>query len=48
MIPALWIAGAAGLVGAGLAAFSAAAARKAENAVPPAGSFIDVNGDRLH
>ena len=48
MIPALWVAGAAGLVGAGLAAFSAAAARKAENAVPPAGSFIDVNGDRLH
>jgi pimeloyl-ACP methyl ester carboxylesterase len=48
MIPALWIAGAAGLVGGGLAAFSAAAARKAEAAVPPIGEFIDVNGERIH
>jgi pimeloyl-ACP methyl ester carboxylesterase len=48
MIPALWIAGAAGLVGGGLAVFSAAAARKAEAAVPPAGTFIEVNGDRVH
>jgi pimeloyl-ACP methyl ester carboxylesterase len=48
MIPALWIAGAAGLVGGGLAAFSAAAARKAEAAVPPAGTFIEVNGDHVH
>lgn len=48
MIPLLWIAGAAGVVGAGLAAFSAATARKAEAAIPPAGSFIDVNGDRIH
>jgi len=41
-------AGGAGLVGAGLAAFSAAVARKAEAAVPPDGAFIEVAGNRLH
>jgi pimeloyl-ACP methyl ester carboxylesterase len=48
MIPFLLAAGAAGAIGGGLAAFSAAAARKAEAAVPPIGKFIEVNGDRIH
>ena len=42
-----WWAG-AGAVAAGLAGFSAYAARKAEKMVPAEGQFIDVPGARLH
>jgi len=48
MGPLAVAAGAAGLIGGGLAAFSAAAARKAEAAVPPDGEFMEVAGNRLH
>ncbi len=48
--PSPWagMAVAAGAVGAGLAAWSAIAARGAEAMVPAEGSFIDVDGARLH
>jgi pimeloyl-ACP methyl ester carboxylesterase len=48
MGPLIIAAGAAGLIGGGLAAFSAAAARKAEAAVPPDGRFMEIGGNRLH
>lgn len=40
--------GIAAVAGAGLASWSAYAARKAEELVPPDGQFIDVPGARLH
>lgn len=44
----LTAAGLAGLLGGGLALYSALAARAAEKAVPPDGDFLDVPGARLH
>ncbi len=43
-----WGAGAAGAVAAGAAAFNAVRARRAEEANPPLGSFVEVDGVRLH
>jgi len=52
MIAAAWIIGAAllllGLTAAGLALFSARTARQVEQAVPPLGRFIEVDGVRIH
>jgi pimeloyl-ACP methyl ester carboxylesterase len=52
MIAAAWIIGAAllllGLTAAGLALFSARTARQVEQAVPPLGRFIEVDGARIH
>jgi pimeloyl-ACP methyl ester carboxylesterase len=47
MIPIL-IAGAAAATAAGVAVFTRATRRKAEAAVPPDGSFLDVDGNRIH
>lgn len=47
MIPAL-IGGGAALVGGGLAAFSAATARKIEAAVPMDGDIVQIGRDRIH
>lgn len=44
----MWGAGAAGAAAVGAAAFNAVRARRAEEANPPAGSFIEVDGVRLH
>ncbi len=43
-----WGAGAAGAAAAGAAAYNALRTRRAEEANPPAGSFIEVDGVRLH
>ena len=43
-----WGAGAAGATAVGAAAFNAVRARRAEEANPPAGSFIEIDGVRLH
>jgi pimeloyl-ACP methyl ester carboxylesterase len=43
-----WGAGAAGAAAAGAAALNAVRARRAEKANPPIGSFIEVDGVRLH
>ncbi|HEX9948059.1 MAG TPA: alpha/beta hydrolase [Allosphingosinicella sp.] len=43
-----WGAGAAGAAAVGAAAFNALRARRAEEANPPVGSFIEVDGVRLH
>jgi pimeloyl-ACP methyl ester carboxylesterase len=43
-----WGIGAAGAAAIGAAAFNSARARRAEEANPPAGSFIEVDGVRLH
>jgi pimeloyl-ACP methyl ester carboxylesterase len=43
-----WGAGAAGAAAVGAAAFNAARARRAEDSNPPIGSFIEVDGVRLH
>ena len=40
--------GALGVVGGGLALFSAAMARQVEAAVPPQGRFLEVDGNRIH
>jgi pimeloyl-ACP methyl ester carboxylesterase len=52
MIAAAWVIGAAllllGLTAAGLALFSARTARQVEQAVPPLGRFIEVDGARIH
>ena len=52
MIAAAWIIGAVllllGLTAAGLALFSARTARQVEQAVPPLGRFIEVDGARIH
>ncbi len=42
------LAGAAGLAGGGLAAFSKMTARKVEAAVPPDGQFVEVGGNCIH
>jgi pimeloyl-ACP methyl ester carboxylesterase len=43
-----WGAGAAGAAAAGAAAFNALRARRAEEANPPSGSFVEAEGVRLH
>jgi pimeloyl-ACP methyl ester carboxylesterase len=43
-----WGAGAAGAAAVGAAAFNAVRARRAEQANPPVGSFVEVDGVRLH
>lgn len=43
-----WGAGAAGAAAVGAAAFNVVRARRAEEANPPAGSFVEVEGVRLH
>lgn len=43
-----WGVGAAGVAAAGAAAFNAVRARRAEEANPPVGSFVEVDGVRLH
>jgi pimeloyl-ACP methyl ester carboxylesterase len=43
-----WGAGAAGAAAVGAAAFNAVRARRAEEANPPAGSFIEIDGVGLH
>lgn len=43
-----WGAGAAGAAAAGAAAFNAVRARRAEEANPPIGRFVEVEGVRLH
>ncbi|HEX8062855.1 MAG TPA: alpha/beta fold hydrolase, partial [Allosphingosinicella sp.] len=43
-----WGLGAAGAAAAGAAAFNAVRARRAEEANPPLGSFVEVDGVRLH
>lgn len=43
-----WGAGAAGAAAVGAAAFNLARARRAEEANPPAGRFVEVDGVRLH
>ncbi|HEX8449197.1 MAG TPA: alpha/beta fold hydrolase, partial [Allosphingosinicella sp.] len=43
-----WGAGAAGAAALGAAAFNVVRARRAEEANPPAGSFVEVDGVRLH
>ncbi len=48
MAPLLFLAGAAGLIGGGLAAFAGSTARKVEKAVPQDGTLTEVNGDTLH
>jgi pimeloyl-ACP methyl ester carboxylesterase len=52
MIAAAWIIGAVllllGLTAAGLALFSARTVRQVEQAVPPLGRFIEVDGARIH
>lgn len=44
----LGLAGATSIAAAGLVAFTAASARRAERLVPPDGKFLDVPGGRLH
>lgn len=44
----MWGAGAAGVAAVGAAAFNAIRARRAEEANPPVGRFIEVEGVRLH
>lgn len=43
-----WGAGAAGAAAVGAAAFNAVRARRAEESNPPVGSFVEVDGVRLH
>jgi pimeloyl-ACP methyl ester carboxylesterase len=43
-----WGAGAAGAAAVGAAAFNAVRAKRAEEATPPVGEFIEVDGVRLH
>ena len=44
----MWGAGAAGAAAVGAAAFNLVRARRAEESNPPAGSFVEVDGVRLH
>lgn len=44
----LWLVVALALLGGALAAFAAWTAARVEKAVPPIGSFIEVDGTRLH